>query len=398
MTDQLKQLMNNMADEVKSASLHEQAVFQSRRTTKRRTVLAAVAALTVVGGGMAGFNTLAASEPTGDMAAEQSTADARFEETDARPPVDYPVAELDGVFYDSWFEQGVSSTIATWSSNAPEPVELVTGGPDAGFYNTGVISSDARYVAYLGFADTEGDDVDRRVVVHDLVEDTDRELTDFPDSGGACSLPSWSPDGRLFVDHGTKSNQRFGFYDPATGDFTPSASPVGCQVTVAEDDNGEDLFIAVHESEGVRDIVLTTASGETTTSPVARKLPDEHGVILKLVDVSSDGRYACLRVGDVSDDEDSVVDRMPLCEHIVQIDTGDLVTVIRSLDEGPQGDSPVGTGGLWTLAVPGHILVYNTAALEYILIDMNGNVVDTVSPDYDNVSTEPLLLDYMPAG
>lgn len=392
MTDQLKQLLNDMADEVKPTSLHADAARQSNRASVRNTVMAAVAALLIVGGGLVGVNGLGMSEPAEDVAGEPSP------ETGHRSPADYPDAQLDGVFYDGYFSQGDGESIFAWTADDPEPSAVVLGAPDSGYYHTGVISPDGQYIAYLQYGDANvpGGPLTGKVMVRDHSGEVHVEIFEYDKAEGVCSLPTWSPDGRLFVDHGRDADERYGFYDPDTGDFTPTTAPKGCGVKIAQDDNGDDLFIALEFLGGdTFDLTVTTTDGETTWSPAREKLINTLGTINYLTDVSADGRFACLRV---STGYSGDLERPTHCEYVVEIETGELVMALEgAVDDQAADESPDGVGNPASLAVPGHVLVYDRTTAEYKLADLNGQVVDSVPAALADGHGEPQLLDYVPA-
>lgn|GEM_PF-6215558 len=382
MTDELKQLMNQFADEVKPTSLHEAAVRRSRRGTRRNAGLAAVTALAVTGGAILGLNGLA------------------FGDSNDPAPAASPAIQLDGVFYEALTTTDVSESIHQWTVDAPQRVAVASDGPENRYADTANVSPDGRYIGYIT-RDTLAEDGFNylgRFMLLDVQSGEHRELGEYNTEWDSCSAPTWTADGRLFLDLGTKADDRYGFHDPQTGDFTATVDPGGCDVQIAQDENGQDLFIASRILGGdVYDINVTTADGETTTSPL-REIFMESGIhIHNLTAVSDDGRFACLRTtarpSFLSDDIPD--DPLRSCDYIVETATGEL---IMTTNENAPQDIPRVSGefaSVAALAVPGYILVAKSDNHGYQLIDFAGEVVDTIETESTGENIQ--LLGYVPA-
>lgn len=375
MTDELKHLMTRLADEVKPTSLHEAATRRSRQASRRNTGLAAVAALALAGGTVVGLNGLA------------------FGDSSDPAPAASAGTQLDGVFYETSAE--TDEAIRQWTSESPQPVPVAPGGPENRYTATAKVSPDGRYISYVTVDTDDDPGYSGRLMVLDVQSAEHVQLSEYDWELRICSVPTWSPDGRLFVDHGGDGEDRYGFYDLETDTFTASVDPRGCEVQVAEDGNGDDLFIAVEHLGGdTQDLNVTTAQGTTTKSPIKEILRKTRSNLSNLTAVSPDGEYACLRVGEGM--SGNFTEQVRTCDYIIEIATGTLIMTTSEATEGQLASrSPGGIASVNAFAVPDHILVTLPDGNGYQLVDFSGEVVATV--ESQSTVANPLLVGYVPA-
>ncbi|MFD0557236.1 hypothetical protein FB566_2494 [Stackebrandtia endophytica] len=380
MTDELKHLMTRLADEVKPASLHEAATRRSRQVSRRHAGLAGIAALALVGGAVVGLNGLA------------------FGDSNEAAPAAAPEVQLDGVFYETLTTLDVSDAVNRFTVDDPTRVEVASGGSGNLFTDTANVSPDGRYISYLTH-DTQAEDGFNwigRFMLLDIQSNEHRELAEFNTESDGCSAPTWTPDGRLFLDLGTDAEDRYGLYDPATDDFSTTVDPKGCDVQVARDEDGKDLFIASEHLGGdTFTINMTTADGDTTESPLRKIFRELDININNLTAITDDGQLACLRTtARPTYTGHESYDPRRSCDYVVEIASGKLL--MTSNEDAPQ-DVPRAPGGfasVATFAVPGYLLVAQPLGAGYQLIDFAGDIVETIDTEQNS---EVQLLGYIPS-
>ncbi|MGH8793306.1 MAG: hypothetical protein ACRDXX_11750 [Stackebrandtia sp.] len=371
--EQLKHLLSDMADDVNQVPVHQRALAQSRRIGIQRAVLAGITALAVLGGGVAAA-TAFSTDP--DQVPMPSTSD----ESEPLPTGD--VDKLDGVFYDAYYvAQGLSEDqLVTWSVDEDPAAVATPVAPVAMSVN---VSPDGRYASWLN--------ENYRPEVADLSQGIGGMGIVFPDSLDTdefCSAPVWSPDSkRLFVTDGADSS----FFWDAGGEEAEEvvATPRGCHVQPALDEDGEDVLFSIDRIDGQTEIVRTDATGEETITEVGGAVRNTGQYLRGLVAVSPEGRFACVHVG-TEDDYFGGIDEGDGCTMIVDTVTGEIVDlpVKQNDDEYVYGSSAV-------FSVPGRLLVQEPNKAVWQLYDYNGNLLDSVEQVYID-GADPDRVGYVP--
>lgn len=381
-TEQLKNLLSDMADEVKPMSVHKRAVAQSQRMRLRQAAFASVTALVLVGGGVAGVAALA-DDGTGE-AAGLPTSD---------------VNKLEGTFYEGYFEQGGGESLGAWETGEDTVAELIPKGTDDGSYaHTASLSPDGAQLAYLTFSAeyTEPGNADK-IKVRDLKSGKITEVAEYSGMAKTCSEPTWAPDGRrLFIDRGSEFDERTGFVEVATGEFTPVEVKNPCNARVIEDANGEELiFSTAKTSDDTVDVVATGADGKRRTTKVAQAAKEYDVYVRELVAVSPDGRFVCVNTNtDRNGYDESAGDRFGTCDLVVDNETGE---VVEPFDGAHDNDEVFGSPSMF--AVPGRLIAEEATGDDnqnetQQMYDYEGKLIDEV--DSASAGNDDPVLAFVP--
>jgi hypothetical protein len=350
-TEELRHVLTEIAEEVKVVPLHRRAVAQARRRARRTALLAAVAAVAVLSGGVAGAGAL-----TGGAAGPEAAAPGMAAPQADVTPRDGIAERLTGRFFGSQFQQSGPDSLLTWHAGDQALTQISTS--DDPFFTLGLsVSPDGRYASSI---DEQG-----RVHVRELQSGQQR-LAGQINMDTACTEPVWAPDSRRLLV--TVNDQRAYFWDAETEVLTDVVPPRGCQARVAAGPYGEDVLFSVDGVPGELQVYRSDTLGRSMPTALAGAVRDAGMHLVGLTAVSPDGRYACLSVNSEPDDHRSL-SANPFCTMIAEVDSG------RVLD--------IGGGWLGTAAVfdaPGRILVtMGDGDMPTVLKSFDGEILDEVA-------------------
>lgn len=360
-TEQLKNLLTDMADEVEPVSVHRQAAARSRRIANRRILVASLTSVAVLSGAVTGY---AAIADGGDPAPPATT--------------DGPA----GTFYGATFEQGRGDALWSWQPGDEKPTEVIEPGTDDGrYYDTGAVSPDGRYIGYL--TEPTGDRGEVRLRNLDTGDVT--TLAEYSADGSTCSAPAWTPDSdRLFVDRGDDFDQRFGYVDVSSRKFEPLVDQqVGCSATITRYPEG-DMVMSLRKEKGK--VVIDqnfNREGVHGTLPIEEEL--EHTgqpYVRELTAISADGRYVCLNTDDVAAPI-AGLDRLGICSTLYDLDADELIEMPI------EGDDWFASASAF--AAEDRFLVYTESGAKARLYRFDGTLAtETATPWQDDEDFMPL--------
>jgi hypothetical protein len=370
-TEELRHELAELADEVELVPLHRQAVARARRSARRTALLASVAAVAMLSGGVAGAGAL-----TGDAAGPDAAAPgtAAGPQADATPREDM-AGRLTGRFFGSQFHQSGADSLLTWRAGDLALTQITAS--DDPMFSLGVsVSPDGRYASWI---DKRG-----RVHVRELRSGGQRSAGQI-DMDTVCAEPVWAPDSRRLL---VKVNERRAyFWDAETEVLIDVVAPRGCQVRVAAGPHGEDVLFSVDGAPGDVQVYRSDTAGRSVRTALAGAARDAGVHLVGLAAVSSDGRFACLGVNSDEHAYHQSLSAERSCTMIAEVD----------------GNRVVDIGGGWfgsaaVFDAPGRILVtMDDGDMPTVLKSFGGEILDEAAavsprPEYE----PPHLLRYVP--
>ncbi|ADD42909.1 hypothetical protein [Stackebrandtia nassauensis] len=287
MHDHLTTDMKALADRARTVDLTERTHATARRLRTTRIAVAGVAALALAVGTGAVWTTTALPQGGNGVPPAAST--------------DRLTTKLDGRFV---FTRG--SEVVTWTPGG-DP-EVLDGIEDPN-PETFRFSPDGVLLSYL--------DQDGQLHVHDVADDAEIRVPDRDIVDASADPPVWTPDSqRLWIDTG-REEDRYGFYDVDSGEFTPSQEPAGRDTVVVRSPDGDgEMLISLREASDGNELVSVTPDGDEQVlaeSPVQ----GTGEYITDILSTDVDGSRMCL---DTSTDQTTNPAKHPTCRTLLAYD------------------------------------------------------------------------------